>query len=231
MPSDCTGIKTGYQVDIKTASGRYLPDRHHSSCLFSVSATGEKEWIFCGDTLDDMRAWQLALEQARLLIVRPPAPRPTHNPLLSPLAFRCPTTSTFNPYLPWSLMYPHYPPVYPSPFMTSFDPLTLSSFTPLIPPSVPLPSSLPSSVDASLPPPLTTPYLTPPANTLLTQPLPHLSQPPSVIPPSSIPSTPNQTDLGGAIGRSFTTFPSNGSATAALTTLPWVSVPPYGYWW
>lgn len=40
--------------------------------MFSISATASKKWLFCGESLDDMRAWQLALEQARLIIIRPP---------------------------------------------------------------------------------------------------------------------------------------------------------------
>ena len=68
MPTECTRITTGTQVDV--GPDRSVPDRHSPLCLFSVT-TGSQEWTFCGETLDDMRAWQLALEQARLLIVRP----------------------------------------------------------------------------------------------------------------------------------------------------------------
>ena len=67
MPTECTRIRTGSQVD--TGPDRSVPDRHSPLCLFSVTS-GSQEWIFCGETLDDMRAWQLALEQARLIIVR-----------------------------------------------------------------------------------------------------------------------------------------------------------------
>lgn len=45
--------------------------------MFSVSTLNNKTWLFCGESLDDMRAWQLALEQARLLIVRPCFSTPT----------------------------------------------------------------------------------------------------------------------------------------------------------
>lgn len=68
MPTECTRILTGAHVDL--GPDRRVPDRHSHLCLFAV-ATSRQEWTFCGETLDDMRAWQLALEQARLLIVRP----------------------------------------------------------------------------------------------------------------------------------------------------------------
>ncbi|XP_053207816.1 uncharacterized protein LOC128391884 [Panonychus citri] len=68
MPTECISIKTGLQVEES-----YCPPSGHSSqCVFAVAASGNKKWIFCADTPDDMRAWQLALEQARLLISRPP---------------------------------------------------------------------------------------------------------------------------------------------------------------
>lgn len=77
MPTECTRIKTGAQVD--PGSDGTVPDRHSHLCLFSVT-TANTVWTFCGDTLDDMRAWQLALEQARLLIVPPTlASRPMYN--------------------------------------------------------------------------------------------------------------------------------------------------------
>ncbi|XP_074597980.1 uncharacterized protein LOC141852748 isoform X2 [Brevipalpus obovatus] len=68
MPTECISIKTGLQVDCNIRP----PERANPLCLFSVSAIGNKTWIFCGESVDDMRAWQLALEQARLLIVRSP---------------------------------------------------------------------------------------------------------------------------------------------------------------
>ena len=68
MPTECISIKTGLQVEES-----YCPPSGFSSqCVFAVSASGNKKWVFCADSPDDMRAWQLALEQARLLISRPP---------------------------------------------------------------------------------------------------------------------------------------------------------------
>lgn len=68
MPTECILIKTGSQVSTDSAIAS-VPSHHYSSqCLFSVSTSG-KVWTFCGESLDDMRAWQLALEQARLLIL------------------------------------------------------------------------------------------------------------------------------------------------------------------
>lgn len=61
-------IKSNFQVEES-----YCPPNGFSSqCVFAVSASGNKKWVFCADSPDDMRAWQLALEQARLLISRPP---------------------------------------------------------------------------------------------------------------------------------------------------------------
>lgn len=73
MPTECTAIKTGAQVTNAELvnSVRGANTRISRQCIFSVTATNGREWLLCGDTLDDMRAWQLALEQARLLVVRP----------------------------------------------------------------------------------------------------------------------------------------------------------------
>lgn len=70
MPSECILIKTGNQVvdqvNNTSIASTYM-QLHPSQCLFSIS-TSNKVWYLRGDSLDDMRAWQLALEQARLLI-------------------------------------------------------------------------------------------------------------------------------------------------------------------
>lgn len=65
MPTECLSIKTGAQVE-----GVQPPQMYNSQSLFSISSTTGKTWIFCGESLDDMRAWQLALEQARLFGVQ-----------------------------------------------------------------------------------------------------------------------------------------------------------------
>ncbi|XP_064455506.1 pleckstrin homology domain-containing family B member 2-like isoform X2 [Ornithodoros turicata] len=65
MPTECVAVKTGAQVE-----GAQVVPTMNAQCLFSVMATNGKTWIFCGETLDDMRAWQLALEQARLMGVQ-----------------------------------------------------------------------------------------------------------------------------------------------------------------
>lgn len=67
MPTECVSIKTGAQAETLIRA----PEGHSSQCTFAISASNNKNWLFCGESLDDMRAWQLALEQARLLIVRP----------------------------------------------------------------------------------------------------------------------------------------------------------------
>lgn len=118
MPTECTRILTGVHVDV--GADRRVPDRHSHLCLFSVS-TGRQEWTFCGETLDDMRAWQLALEQARLLIVRPPfASRPS---------FPCYGGSSSSDgmvagsaYLPYAQVGPTYVPALTSGPLTFFPP-------------------------------------------------------------------------------------------------------------
>ncbi len=45
------------------------PETHSHQCLFSVSSNvGNKIWYFCGQSLEEMRGWQLALEQSRLIL-------------------------------------------------------------------------------------------------------------------------------------------------------------------
>ncbi|XP_013778231.1 pleckstrin homology domain-containing family B member 2-like isoform X1 [Limulus polyphemus] len=66
MTTDCLAIKTGSQVE-----GVQPPEGRGIQYLFSVVASSGKTWIFCGESLDDMRAWQLALEQARLFGIQP----------------------------------------------------------------------------------------------------------------------------------------------------------------
>lgn len=72
MPSECILIKTGNQVAIEEANHTSIRSAYLQSqsrqCVFSIS-TSNKVWYLRGDSLDDMRAWQLALEQARLLIL------------------------------------------------------------------------------------------------------------------------------------------------------------------
>ncbi|KAI1301234.1 Pleckstrin homology domain-containing family B member 2 [Halotydeus destructor] len=63
MPSECISIKTGCQVEPNV-----LPPRRFSNqCYFSVT-TSSKHWHFCAENLEDMRSWQLALEQSRLML-------------------------------------------------------------------------------------------------------------------------------------------------------------------
>lgn len=147
MPTECTRILTGVHVD--TGPDRRVPDRHSPLCLFSV-ATGTQEWTFCGETLDDMRAWQLALEQARLLIVRPAfSARPT---------FPCYGSNSSDglmagsAYLPYGQLPPTYVPAltagpltfFPSPHHRQHpDPIHYSAMglTTSFPSDVPIPPS------------------------------------------------------------------------------------------
>ena len=92
MPNECSSIRTGSQVDISSSSS--LPPKHSSLCLFSVG-TSNKIWLFCASSLDDMRAWQLALEQARLLVVQPSYPSSIFTPHVAPLT----QTLTMTPYM------------------------------------------------------------------------------------------------------------------------------------
>lgn len=67
MPTECLVVKAGAQVE-----GISPPDGYGAQNLLSVVTSTGKTWIFCGESLDDMRAWQLALEQARLFGMNPP---------------------------------------------------------------------------------------------------------------------------------------------------------------
>lgn len=108
MPTECILIKTGGQVSIDANSS--VPSHHYSTqCLFSVS-TSNKVWSFCGETLDDMRAWQLALEQARLLILPSRSiPRVPYASVLEMSTNYCPSETPVNPY---GLTPPMYLPAY-----------------------------------------------------------------------------------------------------------------------
>ncbi|KAG8174105.1 hypothetical protein JTE90_010334 [Oedothorax gibbosus] len=66
MPSECLAIKTGLQVESVQP-----PEGYGIQNLISVISTTGKNWIFCGESLDDVRAWQLAMEQARLFGLYP----------------------------------------------------------------------------------------------------------------------------------------------------------------
>lgn len=117
MPTECTRIKTGTQVD--AGPERSVPDRHSPLCLFSVM-TGSQEWTFCGETLDDMRAWQLALEQARLLILRPAFPsRPSYPCYINTSSDGLMTQS---PYLAYGHLPPTYVPALSAGPLTFFPP-------------------------------------------------------------------------------------------------------------
>ncbi|RWS31062.1 Pleckstrin domain-containing family B member 2-like protein [Leptotrombidium deliense] len=99
MPTECISIKTGSQVETFIKP----PHNHSAQCIFTVSASGAKLWIFCGESLDDMRAWQLALEQSRLIITR--STFPNHH-LIAPQVSRHQITSMPSPatsYPPFSL--------------------------------------------------------------------------------------------------------------------------------
>ncbi|XP_054710484.1 pleckstrin homology domain-containing family B member 2-like isoform X2 [Uloborus diversus] len=66
MPTECLAIKAGLQVEAVQP-----PDGYGIHNLLSIITSTGKTWIFCGESSDDMRAWQLALEQARLFGMHP----------------------------------------------------------------------------------------------------------------------------------------------------------------
>lgn len=111
MPTECSSIRTGSQVDISATSS--LPAKHSSLCLFSVG-TSNKIWIFITSSLDDMRSWQLALEQARLLVVQPPHTPTTTTPIF-PQHYFTPMTTSMSAYMQT------YPPALPFIIPQSMD--------------------------------------------------------------------------------------------------------------
>ncbi|CAL1273672.1 unnamed protein product [Larinioides sclopetarius] len=66
MPTECLAVKAGLQVE-----GVQPPEGYGVQNLLSVITSTGKTWVFCGESLDDMRAWQLALEQARIFGMHP----------------------------------------------------------------------------------------------------------------------------------------------------------------
>lgn len=97
MPTECSLIRTGCQVDVSLDSSA-LPPKYSNLCLFSVGTTS-KIWVFCANSLDDMRSWQLALEQARLLIVNPRLGNRSCGSLYSTSLTTTPGLYPFTPYL------------------------------------------------------------------------------------------------------------------------------------
>lgn len=80
MPTECLTVKVGLQVEAVQP-----PEGYGIQNLLAVVTSTGKTWVFCGESLDDMRAWQLALEQARLFgmhpqIPHPPSYLPAYNP-------------------------------------------------------------------------------------------------------------------------------------------------------
>lgn len=76
MPTECLTVKVGLQVETVQP-----PEGYGIQNLLAVVTSTGKTWIFCGESLDDMRAWQLALEQARLYGMHPQLPA-HHSPYL-----------------------------------------------------------------------------------------------------------------------------------------------------
>lgn len=136
MPTECVSIKTGAQVRTQSnpIAQMYMmmltiidlvvalvvqaetltraPEGHSSQCIFAV-ATNTKNWLFCGESLDDMRAWQLALEQARLLVIRPSYP--SHASAMSQNYMNqmsSPLPRHHAPYLPYGHLPPSYIPAF-----------------------------------------------------------------------------------------------------------------------
>lgn len=64
MSSEVVSISIGGDVE-----GVPPPETHRSEDLIKINAATARNdsWILCADNLDDMLAWQLALEQARLM--------------------------------------------------------------------------------------------------------------------------------------------------------------------
>ncbi|PRD34762.1 UNVERIFIED_CONTAM: Plekhb2 [Trichonephila clavipes] len=88
-----------YSIQVE---GVQPPEGYGIQNLLSVITSTGKTWIFCGESLDDMRAWQLALEQARLfgmhphLSGHPSAYMPAYNPGYLP-AYSGDTSVTYLP--------------------------------------------------------------------------------------------------------------------------------------
>lgn len=62
IPAKCLFIKTGTQV-----SGVNPPPGSDTDCLLMLIFNGDRTLTVCADSLDDMRAWQISLEQARVI--------------------------------------------------------------------------------------------------------------------------------------------------------------------
>lgn len=62
VPLNCTSIKTGTEV-----AKVHPPEGMSSNFLLKIETRNVQSWMLCGEDEDDMRAWQLALQEARLI--------------------------------------------------------------------------------------------------------------------------------------------------------------------
>lgn len=62
VPLNCTSIKTGTEV-----AKVHPPEGMSTNFLLKIETRNVQSWMLCGEDEDDMRAWQLALQEARLI--------------------------------------------------------------------------------------------------------------------------------------------------------------------
>ena len=70
IPNDIISIRVGSQVDAKA------PDGLSMDYLIKLESRDSK-WVLCAESIDDMLAWQIAIEQAR--VINRQSMRPNNN--------------------------------------------------------------------------------------------------------------------------------------------------------
>ena len=65
MPTECIAIKTGYQVEGKPKP----PNGLGIQFLFQVNSINNKVWIFCAESINELKIWISNLEESRLSMI------------------------------------------------------------------------------------------------------------------------------------------------------------------
>ena len=125
MPSECIAIKTGYQIDSRH---KQPPTGLATQLMFSVSSINNKVWIFCAESMNELKAWINNLEEARLSMMLKSAGYPNQLLFNQTLA-----RNSMNPLMPSPLMHPQFNPMLLSQLPNYLTPPHPSAFNPFNP--------------------------------------------------------------------------------------------------
>jgi len=68
IPLECISIKMGAEVPVRKVQP---PEGLRINFLLALETTNGRTWILCGDSEDEVKAWQVALQEARQIRQQP----------------------------------------------------------------------------------------------------------------------------------------------------------------